>query len=248
MRVVRKQIVVALVAAALLPARDAAAGAGCLTSSGRTACGFHCDAGYGQVRCAQTEQGTCAHGSDMVVCWDPPALLRRIWGDGVPRPSCVTAGGQMACGYKCLTGYERPQCAQTPFGACGANEGKVVCWDPPGQVVAQMKARTPTGRCESAYGKVACGYSCAAYDGEVRCSQTPVGFCRVQQRSLVCWDPPLESLPGVLEPGSELACMDAAGGRTCGYRCLTGRSLVRCGGERREYCRMEEEGIECSAP
>src|SRR5438876_1239670 len=60
--------------------RDASA-AECLTSSGKTACGFHCVASDGQVRCAQTPEGICSTASGVVACWDPPAVLRRVFGD-----------------------------------------------------------------------------------------------------------------------------------------------------------------------
>ena len=80
----------------------------------------------------------------------------------------------------------------------------MVCWDPPGNVIASTGLRTPAARCLTGYGKEACGYSCVAYDGEVRCSQTPGGFCRAQQGATLCWDPPLDSLPGLFEPGSEM--------------------------------------------
>jgi hypothetical protein len=227
---------------------DAQAAPECLTSSGKTACGHHCQAGYGQVRCAQSAHGVCTYTSGMVACWDPPPLLQRAYEERVPRPSCVSAGGQIACGYHCVSSYERPQCAQTPFGACRSNEGRAVCWDPPGQVFAQLGARTPVASCSAAFGKVACGYSCAAHDGELRCSQTPGGFCRVQQGAIVCWDPPLEGMQAVFEPGAERACMEAAGARTCGYRCLSSRDAVRCGDDRRAYCRLEADGIDCLVP
>ena len=236
------------IAFALMVSGHAQAAPDCLTSSGKTACGYHCQAGYGQVRCAQSVHGTCIYSSGMVACWDPPSMLDRVFRGRVPQPSCVSAGGQIACGYHCITSYERPQCAQTPFGACGANEDRTVCWDPPGQLIAQRGRHTPTASCTTAFGKVGCGYSCAAHDGEVRCSQLPGGFCRVQQDAMVCWDPPLESVPVVFEPSSELACMDAADVRTCGYRCLSTRDQVRCAAGRGEYCRLESQGIQCSSP
>jgi hypothetical protein len=232
----------------LIVSGDAQAGPDCMTAFSKTACGHFCHAGDFQVRCAQTIHGLCSYTSGMVVCWDPPALLRNAYADRVPRPSCVTAGSQVACGYNCITSYERPQCSQTPFGACKANEGRAVCWDPPGAVIASMGMRTPVASCMDAFGKVACGYSCAAYDGVIRCAQTPNGFCRAERGSIVCWDPPLDTLPAVFDPNAELACMDAADGRTCGYRCLSARDKVRCGADRRESCRLEQNGIECVAP
>ncbi|MBI5537359.1 MAG: hypothetical protein HY898_31845 [Deltaproteobacteria bacterium] len=248
MRLPQKIALLVLAALALVVSGDAQAGPDCLTAYGKTSCGHYCQAGDGQVRCAQTQHGTCAFTSGMLACWDPPTVLRFAYGERVPRPTCVSAGSQVACGYNCTTAYERPQCAQTPFGACRANEGRAVCWDPPGQIIASMGLRTPAATCMAAYGKVVCGYSCAAYDGLVRCSQTPGGFCRAERGTVVCWDPPLESIPAVLDPNAELACMEAAGARTCGFRCLSTRDKIACGADRRESCRLEPQGIECAAP
>jgi hypothetical protein len=237
-------------AAALLvlgTAGDASA-TDCLTSSGKTACGFHCVSGEGQVRCSQTVEGVCTVSSDIVACWDPPAVLRRVFTDGVPRPNCVTTYGQTACGYSCETNSDRALCTQTPFGACAEAEGRIACWDPPASIIAARKLKTPVAQCVTNSGKIACGYQCIGFDGAVRCAQTPDGGCTVEQGKIVCWDPPVDSLGVTFDPAWEPACIDGADGRSCGYRCIATAARSACGGNRSDSCRSEGERIVCEAP
>jgi hypothetical protein len=172
----------ALVVAAVVMSTDAALAtpaeteATCLASGGKTACGYHCLASFGEVRCAQRPDGMCIAGVGTVACWDAPPLLRAIFVDRLPRPQCVASAGQVACGYQCVINYDRVLCAETPFGACKANEGRLVCWDPPGPIIASLGDRTPRATCVSNYGKVACGYDCIANFGMVRCAKTPRDF------------------------------------------------------------------------
>ncbi len=63
----------------------------CLTSEGKTACGYHCLASSGQVQCSLTPQGICIAAPGTVACWDPPPLLRGLFAGRVPRPQCVTS-------------------------------------------------------------------------------------------------------------------------------------------------------------
>ena len=59
----------------LVTAGDASA-ADCLTSEGKTACGFHCVSGEGQVRCAQTPEGVCSVASGVVARQHADCLRR----------------------------------------------------------------------------------------------------------------------------------------------------------------------------
>jgi hypothetical protein len=220
----------------------------CLTSSGKTACGFHCVASDGEVRCSQTADGVCSVSSGVVACWDPPSVLRRVLGDRLPKASCTTTDGQTACGYSCEVNSDHVVCAQTPFGACKATDGKVACWDPPAAVVLSMRSGTPPAECIANSGRLACGYHCLAYDGSVRCSQTPQGTCSVEQGHLVCWDPPLDSYAVTFDPAAELACLDGAEGRGCGYRCMATKLHSACGAKRDDSCRAEADRIVCMSP
>jgi hypothetical protein len=220
----------------------------CVHAFGKTACGYACKVSDSQVRCAQTPQGVCSVGSGIVACWDPPPLLRTVFGGQLPRPTCITSSGQTACGYQCVSNYDRVLCAQTPLGACKANEGRLVCWDPPAQVIASRRERTPQASCASAYGKVACGYNCVANHGVVRCSETPDGTCREDFERVFCWDPPLEATAALFAPSSELACMNASEERSCGFRCLAIANQAKCGASRGDSCRLERDTIVCAAP
>src|SRR5215471_1883000 len=130
----------------------------CLTSGGKTVCGYHCVNGEGQVRCSQTPEGVCSVSSSIVACWDPPPVLRTVFDGRPPGGRCVTNYGQTACGYACETNSDRAQCAQTPFGVCGNIEGRIGCWDPPAAVILARRGKTPAPECLASSGKLACGY------------------------------------------------------------------------------------------
>lgn len=224
-----------------------ASAADCLTRSGKTACGYNCIAANGEVRCSQTPQGVCSTASGVVTCWDPPPVLRRVFGERIPQASCVTTSYQTACGYSCETSNDRAQCAQTPFGECQIGDGKIVCWDPPAAVVLAKRQRTPVAECISSSGKVRCGYHCMARDGVLRCAQTPEGSCSVEQGTLVCWDPPLDTFGVVFDSSAELACIDGADGRSCGYQCLATLTHSACGPNRGDACRTRADKIVCGS-
>ena len=221
----------------------------CLTSGGRTACGFNCLAAEGQVLCAQTAEGVCSSSSGVVACWDPPALLRRVY-PRIPTPSCVTNYGQTACGYHCIANSDQAQCAQTPFGACRANGGHLVCWDPPAEVIAARREATPVAGCIASNDRVVCGYHCDAYQGSMECSQTPDGACHRERGIVVCWDPPLDTAAVPYDPAGERACIGASDGRSCGFRCLATARASGCGTDRRDACRYDAESqrVVCANP
>lgn len=220
-------------------------GSTCLTSEGKTACGYHCTASSGQVQCSQTPQGICVVGTGTVACWDPPPLLHGLFPVRFPRPQCIVSAGQIACGYQCIANYDRVECSQTPFGACKANEGRLVCWDPPIQVIAAEGERTRPATCVANYGKVGCGYSCVANYGVVRCAKTPQGFCRSERDQVICWDPPLITTGVALDPASERACLASTGGSSCGYACLATAQASRCAPSREQVCRAKDGDVEC---
>src|SRR5436305_13191110 len=90
----------------------------CVGAYGTTACGFDCQAAYGQVRCARTPAGACLAAYGQVQCWDPARF-----GWGMPRASCTAAYGAIACGYGCTAAYGQVRCAETPGGMCSAAYG-----------------------------------------------------------------------------------------------------------------------------
>lgn len=152
----------------------------CLTAYGETACGFGCAASAGEVRCAATPAGLCQGTARGVVCFDPPE-----GGWHLPRASCLVVGGLTACGYGCQAAGGDVKCAQSPWGLCIADFGRVECWDPPSAPVATA-GPTPPAECLRDFGTLACGWGCVAALGQVRCSQVAGGRCRVDVGRLQC--------------------------------------------------------------
>lgn len=156
----------------------------CQSAYGKTACGYHCVAAYGDVKCAKTPRGACKAAYGEIVCSDeggdvhhPPSRKHAAW----PPAECLSGYGQTACGYQCLAGYGEVRCARTPAGDCLAGYGKVVCGDP-----ARYRPGTPQVTCLAGYGEIACGYACVAGYGEVRCARTPAGACQAAYGHVVC--------------------------------------------------------------
>ncbi len=143
--------------------------------------------------------------------------------------------------------YDHVLCAQTPFGACHANEGTVVCWDPAAALIALHGAKSQKAECVSRFGTIACGYHCMDGDGQLRCAETWDGTCRRQGGAVVCWDPPLDTTGVVIDPASELACFEADVGRKCGFHCLATTKQAMCGQARRDSCHLKGSDIVCQA-
>lgn len=98
----------------------------CVSAYGRTACGFSCVAAYGVVRCADTSAGRCEAAYGKVECWDPaPWVFSRY--RRVPQAQCISAYGEIACGYGCEAAYGEVACAGSPGGQCVAAYGEVTC-------------------------------------------------------------------------------------------------------------------------
>ena len=221
--------------------------AACIHHAGAMVCGYHCVSGEGHARCAQTPEGVCAVSSGIVACWDPPPFLTTVLRNRLPRARCVQANGQVACGFQCLISHDRVQCAQTPFGVCRANAGTVLCWDPPAHVIAEKAYATPQPGCVAAFDKVACGYHCEAKEGSIRCAQTPDGICE-RLGELSCWDPPPKNTTAFAS-GATVACFDANGGRSCGYRCIGTARQSGCGSSPKDYCFLSsQDRVVCAAP
>ncbi len=160
----------------------------CQSAYGKTACGYHCVAAYGEVKCAKTPRGACKAAYGEIVCSDeggdvhpPPSWRKPPAHAAWPPAKCLSGYGQTACGYHCVAGYGEVRCARTPAGKCLAGYGKVVCGDP-----ARYGPGTPQVKCLAGYGEIACGYACVAGYGEVRCARTPAGACQAAYGHVVC--------------------------------------------------------------
>ena len=116
-----KSIAMFLFFGRLLGAGNAFAEPECLDAYGRTACGYNCASGYGQVKCASTPQGACIAAYGRVVCWDPDV---RTW----HHAECIAEYGRIKCGYNCAAGYGRVECGETPNVVCHAANGRVDCY------------------------------------------------------------------------------------------------------------------------
>lgn len=160
----------------------------CLSQYGQTVCGYGCVANYGQVKCAQTPRGVCKAEYGEVTCWDPPGAAQGGGFRGGPPPTrpgtCRSAYGRTECGFDCVANYGQLKCAQTAQGACKAEYGQVVCWDPP-----EAWPGAPKAECLSNYGVTVCGYGCVANYGQVRCAQSPQGVCQAASGEIRCWEP-----------------------------------------------------------
>jgi hypothetical protein len=106
-----------------------------------------------------------------------------------PTATCLDGYGTHACGYDCRAEYGQVRCAQTPFGACGAAYGTLVCFDPSRDVLAREPV-IRAAECRAEYGTIACGYGCAADYGSVKCAATPEGVCHAANGEVTCFDPP----------------------------------------------------------
>lgn len=97
----------------------------CKSAYGKTACGHHCVAAFGDLKCARTHLGACEVAFGRITCNDPPRWV--LEDPAAPPMQCRTAYGKTACGYGCQAGYGDVRCAATPDGACQASFGQIVC-------------------------------------------------------------------------------------------------------------------------
>ena len=152
------------------------------SASGDVACGWNCLEGKtGEVKCAQSPDGTCiALPAGGVRCTDVgSARVIRLRKDD--RATCTLGtAGDVVCGWDCRVGADgMPRCSQSPDGACISTvSGSVRCFD--GSAVLLVFDRSVRAGCVvSASGNGNCGYDCVESDaGDVACANTPDGACR----------------------------------------------------------------------
>jgi hypothetical protein len=107
-------------------ASDDGSESSCVSAYGSTACGYHCVWAYGDVQCSDTPQGACLAAYGQVRCWDPPEEYHRE-ACGAEPASCLSAYGDIACGYGCVFAYGIVRCSERPGGKCAAAYGDVTC-------------------------------------------------------------------------------------------------------------------------
>jgi hypothetical protein len=213
----------------------------CKTASGLTACGYHCVAASGQVKCAQTPGGICTAQNGVVTCWDPPMHVLPL-AQGI-RPECKTVSGVTACGFHCEARFGQVKCAQTPAGSCTANNSQVTCWDGPSSLPNPNVLARP--ECKTAYGATVCGFACTAAYGEIACAATAQGACMAAYGKIVCWDPPSCS-EGIWPPPEKASCTAAYGEVGCGYGCMAAYGELKCAQKPGHSCVAAYGRVVCS--
>jgi hypothetical protein len=201
---------------------------GCITVNGARICGFGCIDNGSQGACAKTPLGVCAKNSGSVTCFDPPTWLAAVWSTP-PRPSCVTDGTSIACGYDCKRQSGQAQCAQTPKGVCTTTSNQLQCFDPPPEVYGALGANVPSPSCVVREGKIACGYSCVTGNGVTACAKTPFGVCAEDGGNPTCFDPPKAVVCATAGSVPAPKCQPMGAGRlACGYNCATASGVTAC--------------------
>jgi len=95
------------------------------------ACGFNCRLSNGEVACNNTPYGVCTTHFGKLVCWDPPESVIHEYAEATPRPWCVNASEDIACGFDCKSTRTEARCASTPRGVCKLVDQQFTCFDPP---------------------------------------------------------------------------------------------------------------------
>jgi len=238
--------------------------AACKSGFGKTACGYDCVAGFGEVKCAGTPYGKCLAGFGKVTCGDPSRATLHVYHGAIPQMECKAGFGDIACGYDCKAGFGEVRCAEAPDGKCEAAYGKVTCWSPDARarphdhpyhepvLVEPRLVQPPPGpdpdgpkaTCKSAFGTTACGFACVAAFGQVKCAETPWGACKAAFGEIVCADPPRWARGrGRMV---KVQCEAAAGKIACGYGCVSAYGELRCAQSPRGACQAAYGEIVCS--
>lgn len=200
----------------------------CVTSNGARVCGFSCLDNGATAQCAQTPEGVCAKNSSVVTCFDPPLWLKPLSLGALPKPACVSEGGNLACGYDCKREGGRVACAQTPKGLCQASYGALTCFDPPPEAYAVLQGDLPAPKCVAQEGRVACGYGCVASNGLIACARTPFGVCDENGGAPRCFDPSKEVVCAKGKTVAKPKCMRGPSSAVCGYDCKQAGTAVAC--------------------
>lgn len=116
----------------------------CITRSGHTECGYHCEAHGEEVKCAQSPDGICRATALGITCWDPAPSTYCADDRRLPRPMCVALDDVVTCGYQCEARNGRMACAGTPGGTCQVMPDGIFCTDP------EPPAMCDDGPCDAA--------------------------------------------------------------------------------------------------
>lgn len=202
----------------------------CITVHGVRACGYSCVENGSQGQCAKTPEGVCHATTEGLVCFDPPSWLKAFPRVEWRKPTCVTDGTEISCGYDCKRGSgSEMKCAKTPKGVCRASGGRVTCFDPSPVVYGVFGGDVPAPSCKQSASSVACGYACAGGGlGTVRCAGTPFGTCTEFASGVTCVDPPAEVICAKGKSTPSPTCVRGLDSVACGYHCVSAGSTTAC--------------------
>lgn len=220
----------------------------CRSIDGKVSCGYKCLSDGQRVRCAQTLQGHCQVIDGQAVCFDPPAHVRKAYGDALPKPECQSVDGAVACGYNCVTQPGRVKCAQSPAGVCRSRGGELECFDPSAVVFAVYGKDTPRAECHSNAVETTCGYGCMKSSEGMRCARTPAGVCKVAGSNVTCFDPPPAALCAWKRELPAPQCKNSERGPVCGYACATAFTQSACASTPDGVCKVFDSEVHCFDP
>jgi hypothetical protein len=109
-------------------------------------------------------------------------------------------------------------------------------------------APPPAAECHTSGMNVACGFHCRAELDEVKCAQTPEGFCTRLERRLVCWDPPDEVRFHGMAGRGQPACKSKYRDVACGYECVTSPNRIACAQTPFGVCATRFDRVACWDP
>src|SRR5689334_11698439 len=112
----------------------------CVSSQGRTVCGYQCKTSSSHAACARTPYGVCQLLAGNIHCWDPPRVAIAHPDKSGTKPECKEIRGKVACGYNCRVANGEVACNNTPHGVCTTHFERLVCWDPPESVIHEQGA------------------------------------------------------------------------------------------------------------
>ena len=115
-------------------------------------------------------------------------------------------------------------------------------------VVALLAQNSPQPECRTSGLNQACGYHCRAELDQVRCSQTPEGFCESLEQQLVCWDPPDEVRLHPTPSSAHASCHAKYREVACGYACATSPNHLACAQTPWGVCTTRFDRVECWDP
>lgn len=114
-------------------------------------------------------------------------------------------------------------------------------------VLVALTQAGPEPECRTSGGVVACGFNCRAELDQVKCAQTPQGFCRRVEGQLVCWDPPEEVRLHAPDVG-RASCSAKYRDVVCGYACVTSPNHLACAQTPWGVCATRFDTVRCWDP